>query len=233
VSAADLQLLRSPRTLWTLRPYRLARDPQANPSERELLPAAGQNDLPVNDVAQSRAEEATHALRHALSGEGLDEPQLPLDAFYCRVMNEALGFFGSKLVNPKRRCLHVDDLEAMLQAATREQRKHSDLELHAASLAIEHKEVERGRPSRVLSSVLKSSPDLFNAVTHLLGYILGDQMYHALLRGRISAQEIRELFAESLEEEGVAVLIYFDLAIRIGRIRTPRSRALALPTAAG
>ena len=50
------------------------------------------------------AEEAAHFVRHCTVGDAMEAPRRASDAFYARCMEEALGFFGSKLVNPRRGC---------------------------------------------------------------------------------------------------------------------------------
>ncbi|MCC7384981.1 MAG: ChaN family lipoprotein [Deltaproteobacteria bacterium] len=177
------------------------------------------------------AEEAAHALRHHLSGEGLDDPISLVDAFYSRVMNEALGFLGSKLVNPKRPCARPDDLEALLAEDDAEGgRVLSALDRRAAELVLAHKRMERGARAPELDSVFRGSPELFNGVTHLLGYILGEQLYFSLVRGRLPVREVRALFFEPFEDEGTAMLAYFEL---VGRSSRARPRRSPLPAAAG
>ena len=51
------------------------------------------------------SEEATHFLRHVVSG--CQEPLNLVDAFYARALEEAVGFLGSKMLNHKRKCPHV------------------------------------------------------------------------------------------------------------------------------
>jgi uncharacterized iron-regulated protein len=176
------------------------------------------------------AEEASHYLRHHLSHEGIDDPKGLVDAFYCRVMNEALGFMGSKIVNPKRKCVHLDELEdiasAEIPADDLPASAISDgvraIDREAARFAIAHKRMERGEHVPFLSEVFTASSALFNAVTHILGYILGDQLYYALIRGRLSRDVARRLYFEPFEEEGAALMRYLELAARIGRIKTPK-----------
>ncbi|MBU4484777.1 ChaN family lipoprotein, partial [bacterium] len=52
-------------------------------------------------------EEASHYVKYLCSGS--EEPRILVDAFYANVLHEALGFFGSKTVNHKRKCAHEKD----------------------------------------------------------------------------------------------------------------------------
>ena len=165
------------------------------------------------------AEEAAHMLRHHCSRESMDDPKGLVDAFYFRTMNEAIAFFGSKIVNPKRKCVHRDGLKKLINS--------SDLDLdptrrQAAKWAIEHQNLERGQAVPHLAEIFQAHSSLFNAVTHMLGYILGDKLYYALVRNQVTPKEARSLFFEPLEEEGSAMLMYFEWTNRLAKVRVPQ-----------
>ena len=162
------------------------------------------------------AEEAAHMLRHYCSHEGIDETKGMVDAFYCRVMNEAIAFLGSKIVNPKRKCVHESDLGAMAAGDP------DPMRATVAKFVVAHKRMERGEKVPQLAKVFRAAPPVFNAVTHMLGYILGDKLYYALSRGRVDRSAIRNLYFEPMEDEGAALLLYLEWANRVRRIRTPK-----------
>ncbi len=176
------------------------------------------------------AEEASHCLRHTLSGEGVDDPRGLVDAFYVRVLNEAVGFLGSKLVNPKRKGPDEDELRARLHGARggldhrrlEPPRRGEGLERSAARYVLAHRRMEAGQHLPWLSAVFHASPPLFNAVTHLLGYLLGDRLYYGLVRGAFTAEEARALYWEPFEDEGAAMMRYFELAARVGSVSVPK-----------
>lgn len=189
------------------------------------------------------AEEASHFLRHHASHEGLEDPQGMVDAFYGRILNEAVGFMGSKLVNPKRKCVHVRDLERVVASApepTRRGKKKrkprprlestaghepgglSAIDTTTAQFVLAHKRMERGEHVPWLSEVFDAGADLFNAVTHVLGYILGDHLYYALARGVITKAEAKQLYYEPIEDEGASLMLYFELIARVGHVRIPK-----------
>ena len=64
-------------------------------------------------------------------------------------------------------------------------------------------------------------PARFQAVTRVLGQVLGEKLYYALLRGRIGKGEIRALFFDPFEEEGAALHTYLYLIGKVGRTRIP------------
>ncbi len=169
------------------------------------------------------AEEAAHFLRHLVTDDEGDRHGL-VDAFYARIMNEALAFFGSKIINPRRGCHHRPDLERLVRLWSQGDRRGlRELDVQAASMTLLHLDVERGKATRSVQNLYaEPSADLFNAVTHLLGYMMGDKLYYGMVRGRITKTEMRELFADPFEEEGAAFHTYFYLAGKVGRLRVPR-----------
>ena len=162
------------------------------------------------------AEEAAHFLRSVVSGAS-DEPRGLVDAFYARALEEAYAFCGSKIVNPRRKCPHEPEFERLARGKpgfTRE----------VARFVLDHKRIERGEQSQGAMRKLYRSggPDLFNAVTHSLGYMLGERLYYALATGRMLKSEVRALFLDPLEDDGVPFLTYLDLAKRLRDVRIPK-----------
>ncbi len=161
------------------------------------------------------AEEATHFLRHVVSGAGEEERGL-VDAFYARALEEAYAFCGSKIVNPRRKCPHAPEFERLLRGPDPFTRQ-------VARFVLDHLRIERGELLRAsLRGLYRSrGSDLFNAVTHSLGYMLGERLYYALANGQMLKSEVRELFLDPLDEEGDAFLTYLDLSKRLAAVRIP------------
>ena len=160
------------------------------------------------------SEEATHFLRHVCSGS--EEPELLVDAFYARALEEAVGFLGSKLINHKRKCAHLPYFER-----TARSRSASAQEKTLARLVVKHARMEEGKRVRGMLELYDSDPDMFNALTHVLGYRLGDKLYYGLVRGQLAKSEIRELFFDSFAEEGAALSTYLYLTARTFGVRIP------------
>lgn len=187
----------SPRELKSIREHVLSSESCYIPRARLVYLAT----LSINHAA----EEASHYLRHHLSGEGAREPESLIDAFYGRVINEAIGFLGSKIVNPKRKCLPLEALDA-----------------ESARFVRAHKKMERGAHTPFLSGVYGAAPEIFNAVTHALGYMLGDQLYYALVRGRLKREDVRDLYFRPLEGEAESLVCYLSLVARVGDVSVPK-----------
>lgn len=181
--------------------------------ERKLVYLAN---LSINHAA----EEAAHYLKFLCSGR--EEERDPVDAFYANILHEALGFFGSKIINQKRKCFHEKDYRSMVAylRSTKAPAKRR-LELEIALLVLEHKKLEKRGASIRSQSFFRSHHDLFFGVTHALGYILGDRIYYALLNNRISKEETRELFCDPMKEAGAASDLYLKLCKKLRGVKIP------------
>ena len=166
------------------------------------------------------AEEAAHFINNVCAR--FHQSPLPMKAdFYYRSMREALGFFGSKIVNPHRPCYTEEDFEMLahggkysrtdpqlkaLREIGRHVRKHK---------AYERRWAQSGGNVRSLRSIYHLPTDLHLGVTHSLGYMLGDRMFHTMLGGGLSKEEVRRLFHERFETRDSAFHTYMDLASRL------------------
>ncbi len=167
------------------------------------------------------AEEAAHYLKYLCSGP--ESPRDPVDAFYANAMHEALGFFGSKIINQKRKCFHenayrsiIDYVKSTSSSAGRKQ------ELEIALLVLEHKKLEvRGVPIHS-KRFFKSRQPLFFGVTHGLGYILGDRLYYGLIHEKIGKEDIKELFCHPMAKDGEAFQLYLKLCRKLRKVKIPR-----------
>ncbi len=147
-----------------------------------------------------------------------------VDAFYSRIINEAIAFYGSKVINPRRKCAHPPRLQALIdlwKAGDRRGLRKSDVK--AAEVTLAHLRLEAGERVPGLRKIYtEADANLFNGVTHLLGYILGDRLYHGMVKGQVTKGEMRELFLDPLEEDGDTFHAYFHLSSRVRRVRVPQ-----------
>lgn len=161
------------------------------------------------------AEEAAHFLRHVITGD-MERPRAPIDAFYARALEEAFAFFGSKIVNPRRKTAHPEDLDKKARTDPPHGRRVARAVL--AHLAIE----AGGGPAGFARHFSHADAGLANDVTHALGYILGDRLYYAMVQGEVSKTEARRLFRLPMARPGEPMVIYFSLARRLAKVRVPR-----------
>ncbi len=168
--------------------------------------------------ANHAAEIASEFLWHHFSEDEGNVRSL-VDSFYARTLEKALGFFGSKVLNPRRKCRHAPQLARQLEAGSPRERE-------VASYVLAHGRLERGeRAPEVRAAYALREPEVWSAVTRALGQMLGDKLYYALLRGRIGKGEIRSLYFDAFEEEGAPFHTYLYLAGKVGRTRIPVRRA--------
>lgn len=153
------------------------------------------------------AEEAAHFVRHVAVKDAMDAPRPLADAFWARCLEEALGFFGSRLLNPARRCPQLADFAEAFGAA----RTGAARETAAFVLALKAAESDGPQACRPLLPL--SDEAQFHAVSHALGYLLGEALHRAFEHGRFEALEVRSLFFDPFRHaEGR----YFALAARLG-----------------
>ncbi len=166
------------------------------------------------------AEEASHYLKFLCSGPEFSRPLV--DAFYANVLHEALGFFGSKLVNQKRKCWHEGEFRALQKYF----RRHGvpagrELEATTAQLVLGYLGYEVRRKPLSFKKIFQQPPVLFFAVTHALGYMLGDRMFYGVMGHKLRRSYVRKLFTESWWFDGQTFDAYQDLQQRLASVTIP------------
>lgn len=160
------------------------------------------------------SEEATHFVRDVCAQPSA--PKLLVDSFYAVALEEAIGFLGSKLVNHKRKCTHPSGFENILRS-----KRSTAFEKEVARLVLRHARMERGANVRNIGRIYECSPGLFNAVTHAVGYALGDRLYYALVDGIVDKSEVRTLFLQPFSNEGDALTTYLYYSARTDSVQLP------------
>jgi hypothetical protein len=157
------------------------------------------------------AEDAARFLHHAC--RGLPQRLLPGDmdrgrwsansnvtstaaAFYTRVIEDAVGYFGSRVLYPARPASGVEHLMALSFNALEK----------AASVAV------------------RSGEEIEKSIAKAWGYRLGSMLYDSYLAGRVKPAGLRRLFLAHLHEPGVARQVCKDLISRVrSTARNPHS----------
>lgn len=221
VTAADARVLErirrrgsfTPRELSQIRKQLLSREGYYLP--RAKLAYLGT--LSLNHAA----EEAAHFVRHACVGKAMERHRRPAEAFYARCLEEALGFFGSKVMNPHRRCPTLSDWADAFERGQEEARQ-------VAAFVLAHKAAEEEHGDNAAKLLPLHADDLFHGVSHALGYLMGDALYRAFDSGQLTAEAVGGLFRDPFER---AQARYFELARayvlpRRGPRRAAQPRAL-------
>ncbi|AEI67872.1 ChaN family lipoprotein [Corallococcus macrosporus] len=152
------------------------------------------------------AEEAAHFVRHCAVGDAMEAPRGASEAFYARCLEEALGFFGSKLVNPRRTCLGVAEWAQRFGESR-------GVERQIAAFVLAHKATEAEAPEEAVKLLPLRKDRLFHGVSHALGYLLGDRLYQAFDSGEVAKAEVQTLFRDPFVDPRAA---YFTWAERLG-----------------
>lgn len=189
-------------------------------SESYFIPAARMVYL-ANLSMNHAAEEAAHYLKFLCCGP--EQPRTMVDAFYANVLHEALGFFGSKLVNPKRKCHHEPEFRRLLRHFhTQGVPPGRELEYDTAALVLAYKKYERrGKPLQY-QLIFHQPPDHFFAVTHALGYMLGDAMFYGMMDHKLRRATIRALWMDPWRRPGSAHAAYMALRRRLRGVKIPQ-----------
>ena len=179
---------------------------------------------------QHASEEAARFLHHACRGlpagvaareESADEPG---DFFYGRVLEDALAYFGSRVLYPSRAAVRETDLRELSEETREEVERQTGLDFPDAIRALDFlllhrllevdvKQCERVRGS--LDEGIRSSGPKFEYITRQLGYLLGCDLYDGYLEGQVPPGFVRSLFLTHVEEPGAARNTYFGLAHRL------------------
>ena len=146
-------------------------------------------------------------------------PEIPdrIFDFYYRIIRESLGFFGSRIINHTRRCHNRTDFEEIIDELRGKRLPQQAKELKEICKGVlKHLDYEdrwirgnaKGYPK--FKSLYNSQSPVHIGVTHSLGYLLGDRIYDALMRGRIRRNEVRYFFRQGFADGTHPREAYFD-----------------------
>ncbi len=168
-------------------------------------------------------EEAAHFVNLVLKGEIRERAPRAMpqpDVFYGGVMEEALGFFGSKLIDPSRNHFFETEFYEYYKKdrdtiESKTPYRFDEFNEIIAFILL-HKDFESSYENytevpRLILDGIRSDPRRANILIHELGYFLGQQIYDAYRAGRLMRKGIAQLFRASYRESGSALGAYLDL----------------------
>jgi hypothetical protein len=152
------------------------------------------------------AEDATRFLHQACQGlpqrlngnaeeDGNGDRKNPLDAFYARVIEHAVAYFGSRVLYPSRPA--PDDSLSISRAAC----------------------------EKLAQAAIRADKSRFDSITRDLGYRIGSQIYDAYLAGKVAPSGLRRLFLAHLDEPGLARKVCATVIAKLRAISRPLSRS--------
>jgi hypothetical protein len=185
------------------------------------------------------AEEAARFLHHACRGLPLRGAAFSFanqeDAFYTRTLENALAYFGSRVLCPARQAIREQDLYELYDE-TREDVEHSTgisfpefiglvdfLALHRGYELNPDRYAEAPQPIQV---GVRHGGEKLQFCTRQLGYMLGTDLYDAYMEGKVTTRYLKRLFLVHLEQPGIAGAAYFAI---VRKIRHTKKRT-ASPT---
>lgn len=161
------------------------------------------------------AEEAAHYVKHLCAAARL--PDDTAGAFYANALHEAMGFFGSKIINHRRGAPLEEDFRRLLLMGD----EFGPLERRIAMLVLLHKDMERGDRPPDFDKIYSLSGEAWIGVTHALGYMLGEQLYYGMISDLVPKELIRDLFYDPFTATDRARSKYFELIRLLAPVRVP------------
>ncbi len=155
------------------------------------------------------AEDATRFLHQACQGlpqrlngrageNGNGARKSPIDDFYGRVIEQAVAYFGSRVLYPSRPAPEDCSL------------------------------ISRSACEKLAQAAVRADKDKFEGIAQDLGYRIGSQIYDAYLAGKVAPNGLRRLFLAHLDEPGLARKVCYTVIAKLRAIsglasRLPRS----------
>jgi hypothetical protein len=155
------------------------------------------------------AEDAARFLHHACQGlpqrhsahpacgsADTAEPRTPLDRFYARVVENAVAYFGSRVLCPSR------------------------------PAPVSDAQLSRAACEKAAQAALRDDLCSFESSARDWGFRIGSQMYDAYLAGKITPAGVRHLFLAHLNEPGLARKVCATVIAKLRAIARPQPRAV-------
>ena len=152
----------------------------------------------------------------------------PQEAFYQRALEQALRFFGSRVLFPSRPVLRETELYGLYLAPESNGDFPREEFEKMLDFLVMHKDYEahRGKYFRMpllIEQGLLSNGMKLEYLTKQLGQLLGNEIYEGYLAGQVGKRTIRALYFADLHASGAAEAAYFDIARKCAR--RPRKQA--------
>jgi hypothetical protein len=180
------------------------------------------------------AEEAARFLHHACRGLPLHlngKKQMetgPADLFYTRALEQALAYFGSRVLYPARAPARESDLYALYDQTREDIEQQTSFGFTEFIEMLDFMALHRGYeinprryaqvPRQIQEGMLFTGEKL-DYITAQLGYMLGSDLYDAYLEGRITRRFLKRAFLAHLDVPGAPAQTYFALAAEVRRER--------------
>jgi hypothetical protein len=136
------------------------------------------------------------------------------DAFFEAVFEQAISFFGSRILHPARPALRDADI-AELYDVTREDLEHqTELPFPDAVAVLDFLTEQRAKDFQGTTAPAFSGHKYDHAVEQL-GHLTGTDLYDAYIEGRLTTAGLRKFFLTHIEQPGIARDAYIQLRKRL------------------
>ena len=135
-----------------------------------------------------------HAEDRAANGSGGRE-RSPIDHFYARLVEHAVGYFGSRVLYPSR------------------------------PVPTDSSPLSRAACEKAAQAAIRSEASKCEAMAQDLGYRIGSQIYDAYLAGKVAPSGLRRLFLAHLDEPGLARKVCAAVIAKLRSVSNSKSRA--------
>jgi hypothetical protein len=147
----------------------------------------------------------------------------PREHFFTAALHAALAYFGSKVLNHKRKCDLEDDFRLLLERpASRGMLPAERLQRRAAKLVLRHCKAQRDylRSRRYRAPIVAGGPGrvpVFLETARCIGFILGEKLYASFVEGRYPMVKIERLFMTKLSSPSSSRTQYLKLVTELER----------------
>ena len=178
--------------------------------------------LYVGNFSVSNAAEAAARFILAEYGTNEEEAVESKDEFYGRVIVEALAYFCTKIIDPRRKPSTEVEFADVDRRSARKRKLATGLsrDLKIARAWLKHRQYERrmstGEGTPAPSSLYRLPTDVHIGVTRALGRSLGERMFNGMASEQLDKAVVREAMIEDPFAPGVSRKRYFDLVKLLG-----------------
>ncbi|MBI2607131.1 MAG: ChaN family lipoprotein [Deltaproteobacteria bacterium] len=171
------------------------------------LPSTG-----INSLCEGVAR-----LLHAMVSRSRTLFHDPSEHFFAAALAAAVAYFGSKVLNHKRKCDLEEDFRLLLERPlTSRALPRERLQRKVARAVLSHCRANRaflrdGEYRAPRSATGPSQTSVFLETALALGAILGERLYAAFVEGKFPADKIRALFKANLDSPKAARRLYLGL----------------------
>jgi hypothetical protein len=174
--------------------------------------------LYIGNVTVANAAEAAGRYILAALRPASTEPVEARDEFYARCMVEALAFFCSKIINPRRAARDEGEWQQVMQHYGRRRKLGRIQKLDADTArnvqrhaAYERKVLQTGAFTGAPSALYTLPTDTHVALTRALGRALGEKLFAALGADLDTREQIADAMQDPIREPDRSRNRYFEL----------------------